>query len=49
MSFTIVCDDCDGKNVEIEENYMESYGEDYSIESTYMGFTFVCKDCGQTE
>lgn len=47
--FKITCNKCGSDKCELDEEYMDSYGEDYSLEYTYMGTKIVCMDCGERE
>lgn len=47
--FDIFCKKCGSNNCELDEEYMDSYGEDYQLEYTYMGTKIVCNNCGEQE
>ncbi|MCA1064709.1 hypothetical protein QTG56_24165 (plasmid) [Rossellomorea sp. AcN35-11] len=47
--FQVACKECGSERCELEEEYMDSYGEDYSLEYVYMGTKIICLECGEKE
>lgn len=47
--FEIKCLDCGSTNCDTEYVYWESYDNEGDRVHELMGFSFYCKDCGQSE